>query len=219
LREEDPATSWFALTAPIAVIVHRSRFEVDLNRPRESSVYLRPEDAWGLDLWDGELDATALEASRKEHDDFYAVMGSILDEVATTRPFVVLDMHSYNHRRGGPGTDPETPALNPEVNIGTRTLDRERWSGPVDSFIADLERCEVSGHHVDVRENVRFGGGHLAAWVNERYDGAGCALALEFKKTFMDEWTGEIDTAHLDELVRAVASTLSGLRRAIGKHG
>src|SRR4029077_5045705 len=115
--------------------------------------------------------------------------------------------------------EPDAPSLNPEVNVGTRTLDRERWASLVETFMTDLERCRVADHHIDVRENVRFGGGYLAEWVNERYEGAGCALALEFKKTFMDEWTGEIDTAHLDELVGAVASTLSGLRSAIGAHG
>jgi len=180
---------------------------------------MRPEDAWGLDLWDGDLDENALEASRKQHDDFYAAIGSILDQVVISRPFVLLDVHSYNYRRRGPDAEAEPPSLNPELNLGTRTLDRERWATLLDTFIADLERCKVDGHQIDVRENVRFGGGYLAEWVNERYEGSGCALALEFKKTFMDEWTGEVDTAHLDELVRAVASTLSGLRSAIGAHG
>ena len=27
---------------------------------------------------------------------------------------------------------------------------------------------------------------------------SGVVLAIEFKKTFMDEWTGEIDGEHLD---------------------
>ncbi|MDQ3079598.1 MAG: N-formylglutamate amidohydrolase, partial [Pseudomonadota bacterium] len=30
-----------------------------------------------------------------------------------------------------------------------------------------------------------------------RYPGVGCAIALEFKKFFMDEWTGEPDPAEL----------------------
>ena len=34
-----------------------------------------------------------------------------------------------------------------------------------------------------------------------------CALALEFKKTFMDEWTGEVDEAMLADLAAALAAT------------
>jgi hypothetical protein len=37
------------------MITHRSRFEVDLNRPRREAVYRIPEDAWGLDIWRDEV--------------------------------------------------------------------------------------------------------------------------------------------------------------------
>ena len=61
---------------------------------------------------------------------------------------------------------------------------------------------------LDVRENVRFRGRQLAAWTHARYPDRGIVLALEFKKTFMDEWTGEVDRARLDELARALAGTV-----------
>ena len=35
---------------PDAMVRLRSRFETDLNRPREKAVY-PPEDAWGLKVW------------------------------------------------------------------------------------------------------------------------------------------------------------------------
>ena len=37
----------------------------------------------------------------------------------------ILDFHSYNHRRGGPDAPPDDPTLNPEINIGTGTMDRK----------------------------------------------------------------------------------------------
>ena len=47
---------------------------------------------------------------------------------------------------------------------------------------------------LDVRENVAFQGrGQLARFVHERYPVTGCSLAVEFKKFYMDEWTGEPD--------------------------
>jgi hypothetical protein len=41
--------------------------------------------------------------------------------------------------------------------------------------------------------------------VVEHYRDTACALAIEFKKVFMDEWTGESDDAHLSELRGALA--------------
>jgi hypothetical protein len=61
---------------------------------------------------------------------------------------------------------------------------------------------------LDVRENVRFRGGHFAEWVHERFPDSGCALAIEFKKTFMDEWTGEPDSERIGWLARALAATV-----------
>ena len=86
-------------------------------------------------------------------------------------------------------------AENPEINVGTGSLDRDRWGTVVDAFLEALPRR-------DARENVRFRGGELSRWVNGRYCDRGCALAIEFKKTFMDEWTGALDEAHLEGLRR-----------------
>ena len=51
LREEDPFTGEWAAVAGTRILGLNSRFEVDLNRPRDKAVYLRPEDAWGLEVW------------------------------------------------------------------------------------------------------------------------------------------------------------------------
>ena len=40
-------------------------------------------------------------------------------------------------------------------------------------------------------------------------------LALEFKKTFMDEWTGEVDRARIDELARALAGTIPAVEESL----
>jgi hypothetical protein len=58
---------------------------------------------------------------------------------------------------------------------------------------------------------VKFRGGHFPQWINANFPGAVCAIAVEFKKTFMDEWTGELDHAALQRLEKALASTLPGL--------
>ena len=50
-REEDPFTAAWTDVAETRLIVLRSRFEVDLNRPRDRAVYLKSEDSWGLKVW------------------------------------------------------------------------------------------------------------------------------------------------------------------------
>src|SRR5918993_546719 len=131
LREEDRFTDRLAV-AGTRVVVHRSRFEVDLNRPGDRAIYSRPEDAWGLSVWKRPLPLRVVARSRALYEEFYAALAD--------------------------------------------------------------------------RENVRFCGGHLARWVHRRYPETGCALALEFKKVFMDEWTGEPNDDHIAELARAVAA-------------
>ena len=46
LREEDPYTGLLTSVAKTRLIVKRSRFEVDLNRPKDSAVYRTSDDAW-----------------------------------------------------------------------------------------------------------------------------------------------------------------------------
>lgn len=211
LREEDPHTDALIPEGAAEVVVHRSRFEVDMNRPRDAAVYRGPDDAWGLDIWHAALPPEEVDLSLQEHHEFYRDVAAVLDEVADRGPFVVLDLHSYNHRRRGPNAAPDAPAHNPVVNVGTGSLDRSRWGSLVEGFLEDLGQRSAAGQRLDVRENVRFRGGNLSRWVNTRYQGQGCALALEFKKVFMDEWTGELDSGHLAELAAALDDVVPAL--------
>jgi N-formylglutamate deformylase len=208
LREEDPHTDTIGALTPARVVVHRSRFEVDLNRLLEDAVYRTPEDCWGLEVWRTDpLPDDIVRRSQQEYASFYAQLGERLDEVARRGPFVVYDVHSYNHRRGGADADPEPAEDNPEVNLGTGTVDRKVFQGVVDAFTESLGAQRTDGGPVDVRENVKFRGRALSWWVHERYAGRGVCLALEFKKTFMDEWTGAVDEMRLRQLQQALAAT------------
>ena len=216
-REEDPFTDRFAALAPTRVIGGRSRFEVDLNRPPEKAVYRLPEDAWGLQVWEGTLPDEEVRRSLELHECFYQRLGEILDEkVDRYGGFVLLDFHSYNHRRISPDGPAADPQGNPEVNLGTGTLDRERWGALIDRFAADLrDGDEIIDH--DVRENVKFRGGYVPLWTHTRYRTEGVAIAVEFKKTFMDEWTGVPDEGRIAALARAVERTLPGLEESLAR--
>ncbi len=217
LREEDPFTGiWTSVVSTQMVALH-SRFEVDLNRPRDGAIYRTPADAWGLQVWREELPADVVERSLEEYDAFYAEAERICSELERRYGrFVVLDLHTYNYRRGGPDAPPEDPEANPEVNVGTGSLDRERWGGLVDRFMGDLREHEFLGRHLDVRENVRFQGGYLSQWIHERYPESGCCLAIEFKKFFMDEWTGKLSPEDYEAIPQALKATLPGLLESLG---
>lgn len=213
LREEDPYTDRIADVGTLLVRVSRSRFELDLNRPRERAVYGGPEDAWGLPVWRSALPQAEVDVSLGIYDGFYEALEELLEE--TVHAFgnaVVLDVHSYNHRRGGPDAPPAAAAKNPEVNIGTGSLDRVRWGE-----LADAVGVELAASGLDVRENVRFRGGHLARWAHERFAGDVCVLALEFKKTFMDEWTGQADRARIERLRTALSRCVPVARAHVGR--
>jgi N-formylglutamate deformylase len=205
LREEDPWTAEWTTVAPSRVVVRRSRFEVDMNRPREGSVYRTPEEAWGLRVWKEPLPAAALARSWQQHDAFYADVRRLLDGISLEHDrFVVFDLHSYNHRRGGPGAPPDDPAGNPDVNLGTGSMDRGLWGAAADAFLETMAGERIGGRTLDVRENVRFKGGWFSRWVHETYPGRGCALAIEIKKIFMDEWTGVAEPGLLAEMGAAL---------------
>ena len=122
LREEDPFTDRWLPISSNQIGVRTSRFEVDVNRPRDGAVYLDSDAAWSLDLWTSPLPDGVVQGSLSNYDAFYRDLATVCDEVAANHPrFVVIDLHSYNHRRGGPDAPVDDPALNPEVNVGTGT--------------------------------------------------------------------------------------------------
>jgi N-formylglutamate amidohydrolase len=217
LREEDPYTGQLAAVAPTTIVGKLSRFEVDLNRPRERAVYRCAADAWGLEVWRQWPTDAQVEGALAAYDAFYAALDRVLRErVRRYGHVVVLDIHSYNHRRDGANAPAADPAENPEINLGTGTLDRARWGTLVDRFCADLVAASPPSHRLDVRENVKFQGGWMSTWIHQTFPETGCALALEFKKTFMDEWTGKLDELRLDELRAALTATLPGLEESLG---
>jgi N-formylglutamate amidohydrolase len=207
LRQEDPHTDEIAAGIDCRVVVHRSRFEVDVNRPRSDAVYRRPEQAWGIELWRTEPYDDVVARSQRLYDGFYRRLSRLIERAIDIHGgFVIYDVHSYNHRTAGP-TSPPAPAVdNPLVNLGTGFLP-ERWRPAAAAFVATMRQGSLGGESIDTRENVRFRGGHLSRYLAERYGSRGGALAIEFRKDFMDEWTGQCDRGAVAELSAALAAT------------
>lgn len=214
LREEDPLTGTLTLVGDVRIQVPTSRFEIDLNRPREGAVYARPEDSWGLDVWRSPLPAGEIERSLAAWDRFYAMVTELLDRLLQRWEAVLLiDLHSYNHRRDGPGARPAPAAENPEIELGVTTADPDRWGEVVRRFGEVLRAHPVAGREPDVRENIRFPtGGHFPEWVYARWGSRVCTISPEYKKIFMDEWTGEANIMELHALRHGLQAAVDAVR-------
>ncbi len=212
LREEDPYTDIFTAIVPARIVVRQSRFEVDLNRERSLAVYRTPEDAWGLNVWKEKPDEELVERSLAIYDRFYADAKVFLSSVICKYGYVVVyDIHSYNHMREGPYAKPANPAANPDVNLGTANLNRDLWGHVVDGLSKDLRTYHYPGGPLTVGENIRFRGGHYSHWIQQEFGDRSCAIAVEFKKIFMNEWTHDHDPVKLNALYNALICTLPGV--------
>lgn len=190
-REEDPFTATWANISDSRIIVHHSRFEADVNRPREKAVYQKPEDAWGLEVWKTKLPPEILERSLMVYDDFYKEAKTYFDDlVSLHKKIIVYDIHSYNYRREGPEIQSD-PNENPEINIGTQNMDQKLWQPVVKILLGCFRTFNYEGRKLDVRENIKFKGGYFGKWLFGHYGEAICPISIEVKKIFMDEHTGK----------------------------
>ncbi len=214
MREEDPGTDWWTAVGDHQVVVHTSRFQMDMNRPHEKAIYSGPEQAWGLDVWREPLPNKLRMAAIQHHDRFYGQVHALLDELLERHDrVVVFDLHSYCHRRGGPDAPPDDPALNPDINLCTRTVDLASWSGLIDRAEAAIRAHPTHGFSLDVRRDIKFTGGRFVQWVNHAFGARACGLQIEVKKTFMDEWTGSLDPprhAAIGGAIQAAADAVRG---------
>lgn len=211
-REEDPLTDYFLSLADNLVRVNRSRFECDMNRSRDRCISDDPEDTWGLKIWDNNLPDEQKEKSRRLHDRFYSDMRSLMDRLLERHErILVLDLHSYNHMRDGPDGKPAPAKDNPDIDIGATTLDKAVFSDLLSALTIGLGRLPVRGRKPEIGENIRYpDGGNFPEWLHEIYPERACVVTLEYKKIFMDEWTGSLD-------IGAAQDLRTGLMHALGE--
>jgi len=158
-REEAPYTDAWTEMAANRIVVRASRFEVDFDRPRDKAIYLKPGDAWGIQVWRTPTPREINEESLALYDTFYDQVAVFLrDLIEQHGRIVVLDLQSFCHRRAGPAGRPDPPSLNPDINVGTGAVDPGIWGRLVRGLVRDLRRAEVGRTHLDVRENVKSRG-------------------------------------------------------------
>lgn len=211
-REEDPYTAFMIADLPVTKIkVSSSRFQLDLNRFKDKAIYEKPEDAWGLSVWENlsEEEKSQLHA---DYDIFYDSVKQLLDATINEHGYaLILDIHTYNHRRDDAFTEADAEA-NPEINMGT-FYNTEKWKALCSDYTKFLTQ-----QNFDARENVKFKGGAFAQWMIKNYNDKICVLSVEFKKTFMDEWTGIVNVPHLLRLQGLLSQSVEFLRDEVKKY-
>jgi len=212
LREEDPFTENFADVFKNKLIVYTSRFTVDLNRKREQAVYQNFDDCWGLNARTEPVSESLLAELLDEYDNWYALLGFTINRLLQKNPFLlVLDLHSYNHRRQGKNAPSDSQEANPDIILGRNNMP-ESYYPRIEKLCSVLDKQNVHGRQLDCRIDVKFSGGWMSRWLHKTYPGKVLCLAVEFKKIFMDEWTGIPDKEFQMDLSRCFYQAVENCR-------
>jgi N-formylglutamate deformylase len=207
-REEDPGTDQLIRELPIRVVALDSRFEYDLNRPEDKAIPLTPEMAWGLDVWKTELSAKEKEASLLKYREFHRLIDLVSDYlVSQGEQAFIFDLHSYCYQRDKRLPWWEDPK--PAINLGTGGINEPRFREAIDDLLDSFSRISAGGRQLTVAENEVFKGGYLARKLCARHYDHLAVFAIEFKKIFMDEWSGEFYPAVFNDLAEQFSKLLA----------
>jgi N-formylglutamate amidohydrolase len=218
-REEDPYTERFIAHFPIRIHALDSRYEYELNRNPYRVLYDFDKPQWGRKVWKRKVREDEYQRSLLKHREFHALLEMVGRYLLEHYKHALLfDMHSYCYQREKKQSWQEDKR--PEINIGTGTVNREIFGPAITCFKGHLGRTRILGQPLRIAENEIFSGGYLSRHLSRIYHERLLVLAIEYKKIFMDEWTGELYPDVLDKLVhdfnwavdRAVEICLPDLR-------
>lgn len=216
LYEEDPETHRFLRLTTHRLTPNQSRYEVDLNRPPHTAIYLSPEMAWGNKLWVERPTDALIERTLERWYEFHTIVDAAVEHaIDTFGRAVVLDLHSYNYQRDG-DTDWRTDNK-PVINLGTRHLVLDKEGEEIkDWFLDQLKQTTLLGEQCLVEENSVFYGGYLNRRLSRTYGSDCLTLSVEYKKVFMDEHTGDVRNEALLDLLKQFDENIRGLGAKLG---
>ena len=153
-------------------------------------------------MWNQPLTLEEIDRSITKYDEFHELMDIVTAYLLKQNRYgVIFDLHSYNYQR-----EEKVPwQMNekPVINIGTGSVNRNLFGDVIDDLLFSLNGLPIAGHPISVGENVVFKGGGLSRRLSPIYYDQLLFLAVEFKKIFMDEWSGRLYEDILGQLMDA----------------
>lgn len=199
-REEDPGTEKFIKDFPIQIIARDSRFEYDLNRSSDRAVYLTPDMAWGLKVWKRPLTQNEINISLAKHNEFHQLIDIVVEYLLQQNKYaIIFDSHSYCYQREE--RLPWYGDKKPVINLGTEPINQTIFGEMIKNFIGHLGKISINERLLSVAENEIFKGGYLTRRLCAQHHDQFIVFAIEFKKIFMNEWTGEFYQSIFEELI------------------
>lgn len=209
-RREERQTAQLCAIAGNQIIVHLSRFEIDLDRPRDEAVYLDAEHAWGLAVWREPPPREVFCESLALYDLFYDQVHGFLEHVLQKQQrVVVLDLHSDADTPFGAVLDNEEQR--PTLTITTHPARRAQWERLLHRFERDLKRFDRGDCGVEVRKEERYPGGHFASWINDGFGHAICTITIHVSEPSGAQPTDLSAAGSLLPIESALRSTIKGL--------
>ena len=211
-REEDPYTDYLVRDFPLQLIARDSRFEYDLNWEIEKSVYTADQRKWGLQVWKRPLTTAEMGMTYNKYREFHELLDLVMAYILKRNDHAVLfDLHSFCYQRNKRMAWWED--TRPEINLGTRSINRKHFTPMIDQFLEGVSGIILDGHSLRVAENKVFPGGYLTRKFACSHNLQVLVLAIEYKKIFMDEWTGELFTGKFEVLAENLLLTKDRILR------
>lgn len=201
LVEEDVGVDLFLDSFPIQIIALDSRYEYDVNRPRERAVYLKPFQSWGKRVWQQPPTKEELAFSLEKYDEFHDVVEFVVSFMQKVfGSTLVFDLHSYNHQRPS-----SAGKSTPSFDLVLLDEDRKAHQATIAFLKTQLQAIQTPEGLATVQENAIFEKDGAVAERLRPFLPKVLTLPIEIKKFYVDERTGEV----FPEVVRSLQASLN----------
>lgn len=214
-REEDLYTDRFVEDFPLVLLARDSRFEYDLNWEEAHCIYDYHKKKWGLQVWKRPLSNREINVTVEKYREFHSLMDLIVENVVSRFGSAILfDIHSFRYQRDNIVHWWEDNK--PEINLGTRYINRAFFAPQVEAFLQLNSEIILEGRMMRIAENELFPGGYLTRKYAKTHNEQVLVLAVEYKKVYMDEWSGTLFPEKLELLKQALLLTKGKIPRIKG---
>ena len=158
-----------------------SRFACDLNRAPGRAIYSKNSENWVGDIWKQELSRSQRRRLMHVYDEFYFILGKIVDAYKFN---IIFDAHSMKD-------EPERP----EMSFGTKYI--PKFYLPV---IKSMQKKLQKLGYAAVQFNAPYHGGHILQWLSGKFPDLFIFSMETNKKLYLDARGKTVDEKNLNAL-------------------